>query len=318
MESPKSLKILWAVDAFDDLAEVQKTEIKVLQAMAKKLPLKIDPTYVLSPVDLGVSLELSGPWTETYIPSAKKALHHKLKDVSIPGLQEPSVHVQNKATLKGTVGVLTQLASSQHYDLIVAGSHGRKGFQRMMLGSFAEELLLQSKVPVLIVGSHSGTWKEGQIKILLPNDLSDPKSKIFDEVFKFAQALGAKVTILNSIPKPVEQVFQSGVYLLAGGWIPTPIYLEKEKSRQQEVAKSILAQAQSLGVQCDFCVDDQSLSVTEAVLNQAKQMDSNIVAMAAESGPIASALIGSITRQVVRSANCPVLVLRTTGQNKKG
>jgi nucleotide-binding universal stress UspA family protein len=37
------------------------------------------------------------------------------------------------------------------FNLIVMGSHGRKGFQKMILGSFAQDVLGASEIPVLIV-----------------------------------------------------------------------------------------------------------------------------------------------------------------------
>ncbi|HJF27857.1 universal stress protein [Acinetobacter bohemicus] len=36
-------------------------------------------------------------------------------------------------------------------DLIIMGSHGRKGLQKLMLGSVAQNVLAQSEIPVLIV-----------------------------------------------------------------------------------------------------------------------------------------------------------------------
>jgi nucleotide-binding universal stress UspA family protein len=42
-------------------------------------------------------------------------------------------------------------AEAQHADLIVMASHGRRGVQRLLLGSQANEVLTRSKVPVLIV-----------------------------------------------------------------------------------------------------------------------------------------------------------------------
>ena len=36
-------------------------------------------------------------------------------------------------------------------DLIVIGSHGRKGFQKFFLGSFAQDVLGQTELPILIV-----------------------------------------------------------------------------------------------------------------------------------------------------------------------
>lgn len=42
-------------------------------------------------------------------------------------------------------------AEENKTDLIVIGSHGRKGFQKMILGSFAHDVLAQTEVPVLVI-----------------------------------------------------------------------------------------------------------------------------------------------------------------------
>jgi nucleotide-binding universal stress UspA family protein len=57
-------------------------------------------------------------------------------------------------------------------------------------------------------------------------------------------------------------------------------------------------------------VDDSTPSVTESILIHAKEKKAKFIIMAAESGPVASALLGSITRQILRTAPCPVLVCR--------
>ena len=46
---------------------------------------------------------------------------------------------------------VTKIAESSKTDLIVMGSHGRKGFQKLFLGSFAQDVLGQTQIPVLIV-----------------------------------------------------------------------------------------------------------------------------------------------------------------------
>ena len=44
-------------------------------------------------------------------------------------------------------------AESWDADLIVLGTHGRRGFSRVMLGSGAEQIIREAKVPVLTVRS---------------------------------------------------------------------------------------------------------------------------------------------------------------------
>jgi len=43
------------------------------------------------------------------------------------------------------------VAADKDADLIVVGTHGRKGLTRMLMGSTAESLLRRSPCPVLVV-----------------------------------------------------------------------------------------------------------------------------------------------------------------------
>lgn len=47
--------------------------------------------------------------------------------------------------------LIVKEASDQHADLIVMGTHGRRGLRRLALGSDAEMVLRESPVPVLLV-----------------------------------------------------------------------------------------------------------------------------------------------------------------------
>jgi nucleotide-binding universal stress UspA family protein len=55
--------------------------------------------------------------------------------------------VENTTAAKGIV----QTAKDEGCDLVVAGSHGRSGFDHMVLGSVAARLVVSSPVPVLVV-----------------------------------------------------------------------------------------------------------------------------------------------------------------------
>jgi nucleotide-binding universal stress UspA family protein len=41
-------------------------------------------------------------------------------------------------------------------DLIVVGTHGRKGFSRLLLGSGAEQIVRTARVPVLTIRGNEG------------------------------------------------------------------------------------------------------------------------------------------------------------------
>jgi nucleotide-binding universal stress UspA family protein len=50
---------------------------------------------------------------------------------------------------------IVRFSRDERIDLIVMGSHGRRGLARMFMGSVAEGVLRASSVPVLVVRGHS-------------------------------------------------------------------------------------------------------------------------------------------------------------------
>lgn len=59
--------------------------------------------------------------------------------------------VLNDVDARRPADAITDQASTQRCDLIVMGTHGRRGIGRALLGSDAELVLRQSPVPVLLV-----------------------------------------------------------------------------------------------------------------------------------------------------------------------
>ncbi|MGH1567012.1 MAG: universal stress protein [Nitrosopumilus sp.] len=54
-------------------------------------------------------------------------------------------------TSKSVVNDIVNFAKSRKYDLIVIGSHGRTGFDKLLLGSVANGVSQKARCPVLIV-----------------------------------------------------------------------------------------------------------------------------------------------------------------------
>ena len=54
--------------------------------------------------------------------------------------------------------VLSSLVEEKKIDLIVVGTHGRRGLKKLVLGSMAEQVFRQARCPVLTIGPHARTW----------------------------------------------------------------------------------------------------------------------------------------------------------------
>lgn len=88
---------------------------------------------------------------ETYRRSAEKILDRAVAAAQAAGLKADSRLLDN-ATFGTRVGeLLTQEALAWPADLIVIGTHGRRGFSHMVLGSVAETVVRVASTPVLLV-----------------------------------------------------------------------------------------------------------------------------------------------------------------------
>ena len=85
---------------------------------------------------------------EDMATAAATSILDKVKQVAnSQGIRCDVVHVHDKHPAEGIIAA----AKDNGCDLIIMASHGRRGLDRVLLGSQANEVLTHSKVPALIV-----------------------------------------------------------------------------------------------------------------------------------------------------------------------
>ena len=302
-------KIVWAIDPFEEQNESRPH----VASFVRKLIIggaEVEPVYVLSPDEYDLNIQFNAPWLKTLRPSAEKVLEHYVRELKIAGLQPPQIVIEKKPSMSQGVRTLVNYAKRSGAGIILVGTHARSGFPRLFLGSFAETLLLHSSLPVMVVGPHAETPRID--RILFATDLGKRAHLVFKHVIALAKAHQAKITLFHAVAHPFEPALQSGVYLLGGGFIPIPDFVTREEEGKKNIADRYVALAKKNGVGIETRLESAHGGVVEAILECAKKTDSQLIAMAAESGTLASGLIGSVTRQVVRNAPCPIWVIRAS------
>ena len=79
--------------------------------------------------------------------SAQRILAAARTSAQGAGIECETLHVRDRVPAEGIV----EIAQEKGCDLIVMASHGRRGLNRMLLGSQTAEVLSFSKVPVLVL-----------------------------------------------------------------------------------------------------------------------------------------------------------------------
>lgn len=109
-----------------------------------------EPSVLVSPGAEFVTLSTRGLLEElekAQAAEAKTILDAAEAAAKVAGIEIEVRHMRQQYAASGIIAA----AEEKHADLIVMGSHGRRGLNRLLLGSQAHEVLAHSKVPVLIV-----------------------------------------------------------------------------------------------------------------------------------------------------------------------
>ena len=86
--------------------------------------------------------------------SSNELLHASMKKAQSAGIETDMMLLDKPGVRLGEA--IAQAAELWNADLVVLGSHGRKGFHPLVLGSGAEQVIRQSPVPVLVVRCRAG------------------------------------------------------------------------------------------------------------------------------------------------------------------
>jgi nucleotide-binding universal stress UspA family protein len=131
-----------------DFGDCADHALDVAVALAKRLDAKITLLHVCELPVSGYAMYAQG----LYFPmDALEAAAQKALDSAAALLRER--YPASDAMLRSGTAVEQLMAARDelHADLIVMGTHGRRGVSRMLLGSVAEKTVRMSKVPVLTV-----------------------------------------------------------------------------------------------------------------------------------------------------------------------
>jgi nucleotide-binding universal stress UspA family protein len=118
---------------------------------------------------------------------------------------------------------IERLIDQDDVDLVVIGTHGRRGLDRLFLGSVAEQILRCAECPVVTVGpgctGRSGVENIRQPRpILFATDFKGASLQALPYAVTFARERGVKLVLLHVIPSiPLPPDGGSGVVGTAEG-----------------------------------------------------------------------------------------------------
>jgi nucleotide-binding universal stress UspA family protein len=196
-------------------------------------------------------------------------------------------------------------------DLLVVGTHGRSGFERLVLGSVAEKVLRKAGCPVLTVprGMADVLPVSPVIfrRILCAVDFSDCSMHALHYAMSLAQEADAHLTVINVLELPPDAPRE--VHENVAG----PRSLREYVALAEEDRRARLKDAIPESMRA-YCTVDTVFAIGKPyreILRVASAEESDLIVIGIHGRGAADLLFfGSTAQHVVRQASCPVLTLR--------
>jgi nucleotide-binding universal stress UspA family protein len=228
---------------------------------------------------------------------------------SAPGVSIDAVIREGDA-----VGEILSLATDMEADLLIVGTHGRSGFERLLLGSVTEKLLRKASCPVLTVPRrHPDAVPATPVlfkQILCPVDFSHCSLQALNYAMSLAQEADAHLTVLHVMGDELEVTPDA-----YGAIIMNDLEsLADFRRRHEEDARQRLTAAvpESVAASCSVeTIVSRGGKPSREILRVAAEQRTDVIVVGVQGRGAANLVFfGSTTNHVVREATCPVLTVR--------
>ena len=220
----------------------------------------------------------------------------------------PGITIEAVVRAGNTAGEILEQADTMKAELLVIGTHGRSGFERLLLGSVAEKVLRKASCPVMTVPRRlPDAMPAGPVlykRILCPLDFSESSLHALKHAISMAQEADGQLTVLHVVPHEFEYepdiAYDTG--MRSGDFL---------KQREQVLRRRL---QETIAGAPEFCSVESLITQGKPwreVLRVAAERQSELIVMGVQGRGAADLLLfGSTTQHVVREASCPVLTLR--------
>jgi nucleotide-binding universal stress UspA family protein len=206
---------------------------------------------------------------------------------------------------------IVAFAKSNDIDLICVGTHGRSGFKRMVLGSVAEKVVQHADCDVLVVRTperefiHQDQESVALRRILVPTDFSDSSRLAIDEGSRWASQFQAELDLLHVVEDNSPSVAQMNL----AHPVFQSYYHDLVRTGEQQLNEVGTSGLPAESVRRKVVVGDPIDKINDYAAEHT--IDLIVMGTHGRRGP-SHWMMGSVAERVVRSAPCPVLVVRSS------
>lgn len=309
---PKKSKVIdpivWAVDPVERDVERLKPLARAINLWRKADAAPVLPVSVLSPVEIKWPMEIVTSISDAMVRVAGNAMKPAVQKL-FPEQMEPAILLQKMPSQRQAALALIKYAKKNRAQLIAIATHGRRGIDRIALGSFAELILTHSNIPILTVNPRAKV--PDQLKtVAFPTDFSPHSKRAFRRAIQWAKLRGAKLKILHAFTFPTD-FFPPAMETLTTSTALVEYEWAMAEQEQKKEGEKWATYARTQGIDAEFVFSNQPGSISEKIIVLSNECKADVVILSTAHSPLSIAFLGGTVRDVLATANQPVVLMHT-------
>jgi nucleotide-binding universal stress UspA family protein len=273
-----------------DFSSTSEKALQYAVAIATRYHSNIHLVHVIEPT----AVEFLAPEA---MSQAYEQLHHAAEEQLKEQTRElRDVRHQTHLISGAASEVVEALVRQNHIDLVVVGTRGAKGLEKLVLGSTAEEIFRIATCPVLTVGPNVPLvdLAAGLNRILFPTDLASDESVALAHAISLAKRHNAHLMLLH---------------IMAGVQPPAPGEAEGfEKPYVNRLLRLIRNDA-GLPYPPD-CRIAYGQAAADAILRVARELSADLIVLSVRPEEPWATRLPDRAYRIVATSPCPVLTIR--------
>jgi nucleotide-binding universal stress UspA family protein len=201
--------------------------------------------------------------------------------------------------------VILEYAEEEGVDLIVLGTHGRRGLGHLFLGSVAEEVVRLARCPVLTLRQQEDPRPVEKVKkILVPVDFSDHAAHALDVAAELATRYDGHLELLHVVQPPAYPE----LYYPGQGTSTSLMDIPLLQARTHEALVDLIREKGLEGKAKAKVIE--GYPGTE-IPRYAKEAQADLLVLSTQGlTGLKHLVLGSVAEKVVRLCECPVLTVK--------
>lgn len=285
-----------------DFSEISRAALEWSLAFAREIEAKLTVLYVADAGLLSVGNLVAVPETmDTLRERAQRELQGWKREMNLTGAELQVVE-------GSPADAIAETANGSGADLLVMGTHGLRGFQKLLLGSVTEKVLHRARVPLLVLPPRTSEGAAPYAPpetILVAVDFGPESQSVIRHGVWLAEHYGATLVAAHGVPVPYVVLNDSTIERLSSEQLA-----ELEEGLVQERREKLEALLpSSAGARLDVVV--RIGSAFEVLQELSREREPGLLVMGAGAhGEAAIGWLGSTCHKMVRAGALPVLIVR--------